>query len=234
MRWNSDFSWMWNPIRSVTSFQFHSWDLTVRCRSLVPRFILKKDPSWSSLRMSAFWDDLEMWDPVLCTMTLTSDGENQWLPSGKHRENDGTHCLSWVNQLLHNYLVIFHFLFYNYYRTINISTISTGPWLQSWPAVVTRLTFHLPGDADGQGLARGWHQRDTWRQGFLWISMDFQGPMLANNPYMDQLIGLREELQEDPMIFMEKSMVSGFDFPLSQPIDLCQTTGKWWVYPLVN
>ena len=50
--------------------------------------------------------------------------------------------------------------------------------------------------------------------------------MLANNPYMDQLIGLREELQEDPMIFMEKSMVSGFDFPLSQPIDLCQTTGK--------
>ena len=38
---------------------------------------------------------------------------------------------------------------------------------------------------------------------------------LANN----QLVGLREQFQEHPMIFMGKSMVSGEDFPLDQPIE---------------
>ena len=36
---------------------------------------------------------------------------------------------------------------------------------------------------------------------------------------MARLIGLREKLQETPMIFMGKSMVSGLDFPLSQAIE---------------
>ena len=37
---------------------------------------------------------------------------------------------------------------------------------------------------------------------------DFLGPMLANNPYMDQLTGVREEIQDNPMVFMGKSIVS--------------------------
>ena len=37
-----------------------------------------------------------------------------------------------------------------------------------------------------------------------------------------QLVGLRGKLQETPMIFTGKSMISGFDFPFfCQPIESC-------------
>ena len=42
-----------------------------------------------------------------------------------------------------------------------------------------------------------------------------------NEGMMYQWIGSRENLQESPMIFMGKSMVSGWDFPLNQSIEWC-------------
>ena len=41
-----------------------------------------------------------------------------------------------------------------------------------------------------------------------------------------QWIGLREKLQENPMILMGKSMVSGFNFPLNQSIDHSVTVSE--------
>ena len=39
------------------------------------------------------------------------------------------------------------------------------------------------------------------------------------NSLLIQLVGLREKLQENPIEIMGKSMVSGFDFTLNQPIE---------------
>jgi hypothetical protein len=41
-----------------------------------------------------------------------------------------------------------------------------------------------------------------------------------------QWIGLREKLQEHPMILLGKSMVSGFNFPLNQSIDHSVTVSE--------
>ena len=59
-----------------------------------------------------------------------------------------------------------------------------------------------------------------------WQSVVFLPFELLVHPF-SQWIGLRENLQESPMIFMGKSMVSGFDFRFNQSIDFYRFSCFW-------
>ena len=58
---------------------------------------------------------------------------------------------------------------------------------------------------------------------WLWIYYSHNEIAMFNGHC--HLIGLRDEFHEHSLIFMGKSMVSGEDFPLNQPIDQ-------WVNPI--
>ena len=67
----------------------------------------------------------------------------------------------------------------------------------------------MPGDGGDFVLDAG---AVSWQKNWAWSDVEDLTRKI-------QLIGLREKLQENPIEIMGKSMVSGFDFPLSQPID---------------